>query len=188
MLSVRALILTVCFAHLIAGSARCRSGGCCDEVCGTYCNEHHACHADDTRCRNVGEACELKNIVQGWSAASAHKNEGKLQSRHVGNATNNKQAKVATFVAQAKAKAQQAKPQAAANAQALGSFAQDAVLNYLRVHNGNGGRFERAQATFCRSCAGLAVASHVLGISPRTLRYKLARMRECGIDVERICA
>ena len=27
-----------------------------------------------------------------------------------------------------------------------------------------------------------------LGISPRTLRYKLARMRECGIDVERICA
>ena len=119
MLSVRALILTVCFAHLIAGSARCRSGGCCDEVCGTYCNEHHACHADDTRCRNVGEACELKNIVQGRSAASAHKNEGKLQSRHVGNATNNKQAKVATFVAQAKAKAQQAKPQAAANAQAV---------------------------------------------------------------------
>lgn len=27
-----------------------------------------------------------------------------------------------------------------------------------------------------------------LGISPRTLRYKLARMRESGIDVERICA
>lgn len=27
-----------------------------------------------------------------------------------------------------------------------------------------------------------------LGISPRTLRYKLARMREYGIDVERICA
>lgn len=27
-----------------------------------------------------------------------------------------------------------------------------------------------------------------LGISPRTLRYKLARMRESGIDVERLCA
>lgn len=27
-----------------------------------------------------------------------------------------------------------------------------------------------------------------LGISPRTLRYKLARMREYGIDVERVCA
>ena len=27
-----------------------------------------------------------------------------------------------------------------------------------------------------------------LGISPRTLRYKLARMRESGIDVERVCA
>ena len=27
-----------------------------------------------------------------------------------------------------------------------------------------------------------------LGISPRTLRYKLARMRDSGIDVERICA
>ncbi len=27
-----------------------------------------------------------------------------------------------------------------------------------------------------------------LGISPRTLRYKLARMRDYGIDVERVCA
>jgi two-component system response regulator FlrC len=29
-----------------------------------------------------------------------------------------------------------------------------------------------------------ASAAERLGISPRTLRYKLARMRECGLDVE----
>ena len=57
MLSVRALIATSCFARLLLSSARCRSGGCCEEVCGTYCDENHACHSDDERCQNVGEAC-----------------------------------------------------------------------------------------------------------------------------------
>ena len=52
-----ALTVTLCFARLILSGARCRSGGCCEEVCGTYCDENHACHSDDERCQNVGEAC-----------------------------------------------------------------------------------------------------------------------------------
>ena len=53
-----ALTVTLCFARLILSGARCRSGGCCEEVCGTYCDENHACHSDDERCQNVGEASE----------------------------------------------------------------------------------------------------------------------------------
>ena len=36
---VRAFAVTVCFARLLSGSSACRSGGCCDEVCGTYCDD-----------------------------------------------------------------------------------------------------------------------------------------------------
>ena len=52
-----ALTVTICFARLILSGARCRSGGCCEEVCGTYCDEDHACHSNDKRCQTVGEAC-----------------------------------------------------------------------------------------------------------------------------------
>ena len=81
MASVRALIVTVCFARLLSGSARCRSGGCCDEVCGTYCNEHHTCHADDARCQNVGEACQLKNIEQQRTAAARDTSASEIAAR-----------------------------------------------------------------------------------------------------------
>jgi two-component system, response regulator FlrC len=51
-------------------------------------------------------------------------------------------------------------------ASSLGQTERDLILDALR--NGNGSRREAAEK---------------LGISPRTLRYKLARLREAGIDV-----
>jgi two-component system, response regulator FlrC len=64
-------------------------------------------------------------------------------------------------------------PQPAAGSEALRSLAgslveaeRDLILDALRSHQGS--RREAAER---------------LGISPRTLRYKLARLREAGIDV-----
>jgi two-component system response regulator FlrC len=76
-------------------------------------------------------------------------------------------ASATSFAGSASAAANEsAPPNGRSLANSLGQTERDLILDALR--NGQGNRREAAER---------------LGISPRTLRYKLARLREAGIDV-----